>query len=208
MIEFDKYFDSLFSNKFLENTESINEEIDFVKEQEVNDFVRDSFYIDEKIFSDLIDENFINQRRVKKLDSNYTRLIISLLKSEDIEYGRKSQAELLIEEQMQINSVATLNWINDIYISHFSDDETIVKGLLRLLSNFDEHIVCPTGQVIALASLSHKSIEVREQAIQAFENWPSQKTLKILKGVNFSEKWLQDYASQVVKDITETLCLS
>lgn len=149
-------------------------------------------------------ENYINQRRDEHLKKYITPKLISLLKDEDFEFGYISRSEELIREQLNINALATRNWINEIFISNF-DNEIILMGILRIIGRFDESQIFPQGQTIALAALSHKNDEIKELGVRAFEKWNSIESLAILKKLNFDKTWLQDYVTEVIHDIEEEI---
>lgn len=153
------------------------------------------------------DENQINEKRKENLHNKLTPVLISLLQYEDVEYGIRTESEKIIREQLEINTAVTLLWLNDIYVTYFSN-EKIISGLLRIVGNIEEELICSFGHVIALASLNHKNDEIKELSIRAFENWGSTKSYRVLSVVKVGTKWLQDYIDQVVKDLQIELCLS
>lgn len=147
-------------------------------------------------------ENLINQKRDEHLKKHITPKLISLLKDEDFEFGYISRSEELIREQLNVNALATRNWINEIFISNF-DDEIILMGILRIIGRFHESQIFPQGQTIALAAFSHKNDEIKELGVRAFEKWNSIESLTILRKLNFATAWLQHYVKEVIKDIEE-----
>lgn len=151
-------------------------------------------------------ENRINGNREEYLRKNITPKFLSLIKEEDFEFGFVSRSEELIASQLQINALATRNWLNEIFINHF-DNEVILIGLLRIISRFDESLIFPQGQTIALAALSHSNDEIKELGIRAFEKWCSAESLSILKKLNLNSAWLQEYVNDVINDLEEELCL-
>jgi hypothetical protein len=180
-----------------------------VKEFEELKFDFDELFIsvDENSTNFKLDENYINQNRIDYLDQKITPLFISLIKNEDFEFGKKNESVRLIEEQLELNSVATQNWFNKLYIKYFSADENILIGLLRVVESLNEHSLHPTGEIMAIAALSHKNDEVKELGIRIFENWCSLNSYEILKNIKVDTVWLQDYINQVIKDIEIELCL-
>lgn len=166
-----------------------------------------NFIVEENYTNFIYDENKINQTRQEYLNSKVTPLLLSLLKYEDVEYGVKSEGEKLIREQIENNCSVALNWISDLYISSFNDDKILI-GLIKIIGNIEESTISSVGQVIALASLSHKNNEIKELGVRAFENWASPKSYSVLSNLNVSQGWLQDYINQVVKDLEIELCLS
>ncbi|MCK8143375.1 hypothetical protein MW871_15900 [Flavobacterium sp. I-SCBP12n] len=166
-----------------------------------------NFIIEENNTNFIYDENKINQTREEYLNTKITPILISLLKYEDVEYGIKSEGEKIIREQIELNCSVALNWINDLYITSFNDDKVLL-GLVKIIGNIEENIISSIGQVIALASLSHRNNEIKELGVRAFENWASPKSYSILSNLNVGQGWLQDYINQVVKDLEVDLCLS
>lgn len=150
-------------------------------------------------------ENKINFNREDYLRSKITPEFLNLLKDEDFEFGYKTRSEMLIVEQLNTNALATRNWLNEIFLKHFHD-ESIVIGILRIIGRFDQEIIFPQGQTIALAALSHESDEIKELGIRAFEKWGTVESLNILKKVKSDSKWLQDYIDQVTSDLEAEIC--
>lgn len=177
-------------------------------ENDFYNFILPSNFIVEENYTNFIyDENKINQTRQEYLNSKVTPLLLSLLKYENVEYGVKSEGEKLIREQIENNCSVALNWISDLYISSFNDDKILI-GLIKIIGNIEESTISSVGQVIALASLSHKNNEIKELGVRAFENWASPKSYSVLSNLNVGQGWLQDYINQVVKDLEKELCLS
>lgn len=163
--------------------------------------------VDENSTNFKLDENLINQKRIDYLEQKVTPFLISLIKNEDFEFGKKSESVKLIEEQLQFNSVATQNWFNKLYIKYFPSDEKILIGLLRIVEYLNEQSLHPTGEIMAIAALSHKNNEVKELGVRIFENWCSLNSYEILKSIKIETLWLQEYINQVIKDIEAELCL-
>ncbi len=151
-------------------------------------------------------ENKLNTLRSKTLNNKYTSEFISLLRDEDFEFGYTTRSEKLILNQLQINALATRNWINEIFIKHFSD-EVIIIGILRILGRFEPNQIFPQGQTIALAALNHENDEIKELGVRAFEKWCSIESLNILKKLQVNTPWLNEYITDVIKDFEEQLCL-
>ncbi len=149
-------------------------------------------------------ENTINKEREDYLKTNVTNQLLEIILEESFEFGIKAKSEILIEEQLKQNDLATRNWLNKIFIDFF-DDEKILIGILRIIGRFEEHIIFPQGQTMALAALNHKNPEIIELGIRAFENWGSINSIKILENSNFEIDWLSDYKNQVLNDLKEEL---
>mgnify|MGYP006430458443 CR=1 FL=1 len=150
-------------------------------------------------------ENKLNKVRKTILDKKITREFISLLRYEDFEFGYKTRSETFLEEQLQINELATRNWLNELFIKNYTDD-TITIGILRIIGRFEPSIIFPQGQTIALAALTHKNDEIKELGIRAFEHWCSPESLEILKTMDIQAQWLKEYRDDVIADFEEQLC--
>jgi hypothetical protein len=166
------------------------------------------FYISTNDTNYIVSENEIMENRLHYLKAEISPLFISLVKTEDFEFGQKSESIKLVENELKTNKIATQNWLNDLYIQYFSSDEKVLIGILRIIEYFDEETLYPISQTIALASLVNKNDEIKEICIRIFENWGSLRSYQILKGIKTDTKWLQLYINQVIKDIEKELCLS
>lgn len=154
-----------------------------------------------------ISESKLNSDRLKYLDQRITPLLLSYIRNEDYEFGQRCDSINLVEEQLKINEIATQNWFNKLYLKYYSTDESILLSLLRIVEYLDKNLLFPTGQTMALASLSHKNNEVKEMGIRIFENWCCVESYDILKNLKVDTVWLQEYIEQVKKDLEEELCL-
>jgi len=152
-------------------------------------------------------ENQINIERESFLRKYITKQFIETILEESFEFGIKSKSEKIIEEQLKINALATRNWLNEIFIDYFNDEKIII-GILRIIGRFDESLIFPQGQTMALAALNHKNAEIKELGIRAFENWGSYNSLRILENISINIDWLNEYKNQVVEDLKEELYVS
>jgi len=165
----------------------------------------------EPVLEDLIDlsdssrcvsENTLNRRRLRQFKENYTKELLRIICEQDFEYGFDSPADLFVRELMEQNEAVTKEWLNAIYIEQFSDIRVVI-GLLQVVSHLQYPEIYPQGPTMALAALSHANSEVRECGIRAFENWGTIESLNILRNVKCTESWMQEYISQVIKDLEE-----
>jgi hypothetical protein len=151
-------------------------------------------------------ENELNDERLKYLEEKITPLFLSLIKYENFEFGQRCESIDLVEENIKINKVATQNWINKLYLRFFGSDE-ILLSLLRVINYLNKDLLYPTGQTIALSSLSHKNDEIKEMGVRIFESWGCIESYNILKTVKVGTIWLQEYVNEVIKDLEKDLWL-
>jgi len=150
--------------------------------------------------SSAIDENVINKKRALQLEKEFTNKLLHYLREDEFEYGFENRADLLIKNQMKINSLATKEWLNKIYVSNFNNPEILI-GILRLVARVNIDEISPEGKTMAIASLSHKNSEVQECGIRAFESWGTLNSLEILRNVRVQTTWLHEYLQKVIKNI-------
>lgn len=155
--------------------------------------------------SDSSIENSLNAQRMKRFKSDFSSRLLQLLHEQDFEYGIDTPADELVRKCFYENEAISKEWINHLFVENFND-QTVLIGILRVLSHFDYQEIVPQGPTVALAALANASAEVRECGIRAFENWGNLQSLQILENVNCEEKWLDDYLKQVIADLQEELC--
>ena len=154
-----------------------------------------------------IDENYINKQRLQKLKTQYTPQLIQLILESDFEYGIDSKVDPFVLEQMDINSFATMNWINDVFFENI-DKPAILIGVLRLISRLPHYYLYSQCLAIAGTALSHEDTEVKECGVRAFENWGNLESLHTLEHLSVSPPWLQDYVNRVVGGLREVYNVS
>ncbi|MDF7822142.1 hypothetical protein P1X15_31295 [Runella sp. MFBS21] len=131
---------------------------------------------------------------------NQTQQLISILKSEDFEYGKRSFADIFVENQLEKFPDTTKLWLANIFTKYYHDID-IVLGILRVVSRMDIKDTAPNGLLIVLGALPHQNIEIQECAIRALENWGTPECLNILKNAKLSINWLEEYRIEVIKDL-------
>ena len=132
--------------------------------------------------------------------------LISMLASEDCETGISNPSEAFFMDLLKANSINALNVLSTVFINCFSLEPkkiSILVGTLHLISHLDYEQVYPTGQALAIAAIGHKNAEVAEYGIKCFENWKHPDGITKLKAIKFSTKWLQEYADDVIEEISE-----
>lgn len=135
--------------------------------------------------------------------TNHTSTLLSMIRNEDFEPGYATGSERFVKSFLEKDLVSTMVWVNTIFNEYYYSDVKVVVGILHILSHFDYKAVSPFGPTIAAAALLNKEIEVREQAIRAYENWGDPSSLSILKGIDCKEEWLQEYVNQIISDLEE-----
>ena len=154
--------------------------------------------------SDSSIENLLNVRRMRRFRADFSTRLLKLLHEQDFEYGVDTPADELVRKSLYENESIAKEWLNRLFVENYGD-QTVLIGILRVLSHFEYQEIAPQGPTMALAALSNANAEVRECGIRAFENWGTLDSLKVLKNVRCAEKWLDDYLQQVIADLEEEL---
>lgn len=197
------YYNQFLIEDSLDDQESITDESDVDSDYENIFFISDLF--DSPNTDVKVTENDINNSREYFLSEKVSPELINLINEEDFEFGFISRSEELINKQLEINDLATRNWLNELFISNFKNDGILI-GLLRIIGRFDQEIIFPQGQTMALAALSHRNDEIKELGIRAFENWASENSIQVLKNTNLELDWLNEYKNNVIADLEVELC--
>ncbi|MBE1427007.1 hypothetical protein H4684_003691 [Desulfomicrobium macestii] len=136
--------------------------------------------------------------------SIHKKNIIDLILLQDFDYGFNSNADKYVQNIISTNKTDTALLLNSIFIENF-DIKNIVTGILRIIAHLKYDDIYPVGQTMAIAALKHKDVEIRECGVRAYEIWGNQESIKALKSIKCTEKWLQDYIDQVINEITEEI---
>jgi len=145
-------------------------------------------------------ENRQNELRLNQLEREFTQRLKLYILEEPFEYGYETKADELIRKNLEVNSSATKEWLNSIYLNNFSNSEYTI-GILRLIARLEIEEISPQGPTMAIAAISHQDEEIQEAAIRAFESWSSLQHIEILKSVKVKSDWLSDYLISVTKNI-------
>lgn len=166
------------------------------------------FLFNENIDNDVESRRFIIEKKWRLQDSrdnlkqNYKKRIVDMIKESEIEWGCISAFDrYLINNRKNKNLIDN---INEIFLENI-DNADIVTKIFRAFSYLKYEETYPNAQTMCLASLSVNNNEIKEAAIQLFEAWRNKEALELLKKIDITEKWLKEYAEQVMAEIEEEL---
>lgn len=128
-----------------------------------------------------------------------TILEVKINRSE-VEWGVISEFDEYVIENIQNENV--LKAINQIYIDNFNKEDILIK-ILNAISEVEYEKVNPYGQTIAIAAISNKNLVVKQKAIETFERWHNEESIKILENIDVREKWLKKHVEKVIEDLKE-----
>jgi len=121
----------------------------------------------------------------------------NLILGEQFDSNEISKSEIFAHELYDISP----NLLNEILILIYNEDISDAKtliGLLTIISSFKYKELIPTVTCIALTSFGHKSQEVKEYAIRAFDIWMAPETIKILETYKSNIPWLERYKQSII----------
>lgn len=148
-------------------------------------------------------ESFIKvkkaQEEIKQLVNKLTLELVVELKYFSMDDSEISSAERKILDIEETYSFRILGEVlQSIYITYI-DYPNMLAGICKGLQRFDLDEVLPWGPMILSCLLMHKNEVVKEYAVSLVENWSSVTLLPILRNLECSSLWLQEYISDVIK---------
>ena len=189
-----------YENLYTVDKTSVDKIMSIVTSENDNDVTKGILSnLDDNSTSLLRDNNTVDK---EKIEIDFEAMITSMLRNEDFECGISNQSENYFNNCLMKNRDDTLNKLLLSFVNNFhSNNAHIVVGFLHIISHFKYEQVYPTGQSIAIMSLSYNDSEVQEYAIKCFENWGNIDGIKKLEAVKYTDKWLDDYAQSVIEDL-------
>ena len=149
-------------------------------------------------------ENRFNVARLHEYKSRFNKELLELIRESEFEFGYNTPVDTFLHDRLNENALVTKEWVNSLFVANYSDVQ-VATGILRVIAHFDDHEFFPQGPTIALAALSHSSLEVRECGIRTLENWGTLECLNILRTITCPEEWMKEYVRQVILDLEESL---
>lgn len=148
----------------------------------------------EKLIVDFIKENGI-------LDYDlFRKELLQRIKSAPIEDGVTHLAESLLKRVIYQNSDAP-DWFLLILGEYKLVYPSICASIIRCLGRLNYF---NGGVEIMEVYIKHSDVEIRDAAIRALEHWGGEASIGVLREHHDSEKWLNDYVEQVIKDLEES----
>lgn len=132
--------------------------------------------------------------------SNFVNGFIESFSSDNFEFGKKSNTEKYVLEWLKKDKFLTQTGLNQVFIQNIKNIR-IMTALLQIISHIERSSLVPTCDTIAIAALSHISLEVRECGIRAFEYWEDPEVIPILESIQAHPAWLEEYKQAVLEQL-------
>lgn len=114
------------------------------------------------------------------------------------DYGTKSMAEVFVENWVDKKGVFQVQfWLGEVYLENQTDPDTLM-ALLKVVMHVDPKDFQPVNRIVALASLSHASLEVRECAVRCYEYWECSEFYVDLATRPLEPAWLEEYKNSFI----------
>ncbi|MEE1902662.1 hypothetical protein V0R39_10500 [Pseudomonas inefficax] len=126
--------------------------------------------------------------------------LIAMLENDTFEPDRKSITERYVEQWLIRKPALSQLVIMQLFLESRSNDKRII-GILNLLAHLDVQKFYPANEIIAVGAFSHKSNEVKECALRAFEYWENEELAAGLRNHRLTPQWLDDYRTSIISDI-------
>lgn len=98
-----------------------------------------------------------------------------------------------------------LLWIQEIFNNNVKD-ESIIVGLLNLISDYSFEEMNPIGPTIAAACKNHKSLAVKSAALSLFGHWCNEKALHIIEAFEEPKEMILRTKYRKLKNIIRSKC--
>lgn len=138
--------------------------------------------------------------QIKKTDADlFRRGLEDCLDNDFFEPGIKSATDHYVEKWLATDAIMTQVETGKVFLANRGNDRRII-GILNVVSHMDMSTFHPMNEMIAVGALSHRSTEIKECAIRAFEYWEDIELIRSLKHHTLTPKWLDDYRQEVISD--------
>ena len=173
--------------------ENSNEQDTTVKELESEDITNNYF---EKTPNEII------KQAVKKNTEIYKKEIFDVLCKDKFETGEFSNIDLYMNN-INENSLIYIKPALLSILSENEDNNHIIEGILHIFSRLPYTLMKPEAPMACIALFSHRSIMIKNKAIQVFEKWNSKDSVKQLENHSCTPGWVQQHLRNVIDYLNE-----
>ena len=161
----------------------------------IKEFKRNSASINTHNFSNL------NDNSEKK--NKFERDILSLISEDIFIDGEISHSErFMLDHFNNDTSTDILNALSQLYTDH-TNNINVCVGIMAMLSRISAKQAGTIGLLVCGLAVAHKSLQVKDRAVETFEEWNSKQTLGILSSIATEPKWFRTYVNSVIKNIED-----
>ena len=136
----------------------------------------------------------------EELRARFEKDFLERLDVDHFEPGIKSSTEHYVEQWLASNPMLVQTAIGKLYLSNTARINRLV-GILTVVAHLDRVALSPANELVALAAMSHSSIQVKEYALRAYEYWEDAELVEKLKYYTLHPQWLEDYKNEIIEDV-------
>lgn len=124
-----------------------------------------------------------------------------------LEDGQFNEGSILLAERCVINIAEIKGYdvlgdiLQRISIDKYSESPHILSSICQILRRFDLKDVSPWAPIMVGLYIHNKDDEVKSDAISLFDNWNDINSLKLLKGMEFKQEWINEYVKDIIRNI-------
>ena len=133
--------------------------------------------------------------------TNFHSWVLSTLEAEPVEDGVIHDAEMVLSKALSESPLCAPNWIQVAFMQTLAKP-SLAAGLLQCIGRLDYNLVSSIATPLVVSGLKQSSVEIREAAISAIEQWESSELSGILLRHTESVTWLAEYAERVFQEIS------
>lgn len=147
--------------------------------------------------------NFSNLNGTTEKKNKFARDILSLISEDIFIDGEISHSErFMLNHFNNDTSTDILNALSQLYTDH-ANNINVCVGILAMLSRISAKQAGTIGLLVCGLAVAHKSLQVKDRAVETFEEWNSKSTLSLLSSIATEPKWFQTYVNSVIKNIED-----
>jgi len=154
-------------------------------------------------YSAFFSKNTVRSIISKSFDSQYKNKFTETIISTVFVDGEDNMATIMFAQLLSIDKDATLKTLNQLFVDNYDNERVCIK-ILTLLNDYTYEQLNPYSQIIALASVSHKSSRIKSAAFNLFSHWGNKEALKLLNNVEPpSQAWILMKYNKIKKSLEE-----
>lgn len=156
---------------------------------------------DQKSTKSLLKQEASEQNILLDLDyDDYCEFVYSMIRRDEFELGYVNETIRFLEREVSKNKDYALKALQQILLKH-SKEKEIWIAILQILSSLTYEESEPYSVYIAASCLAKKDIEIKEMAVNLFEQWSNKEAIEFLEDMGTGVIWLDKYIKNVIEDI-------
>jgi hypothetical protein len=177
--------------------------LNWISYDEENEYSSSVFSELQHDYSAFFSKNLVRNIISRSFDSQYKKKFTETIISTVFVDGEDNMATIMFAQLLSIDKDATLKILNQLFVDNYDNERVCIK-ILALLNDYTYERLNPYSQIIALASVSHKSSRIKSAAFNLFSHWGNKEALKLLNNVEPpSQAWILMKYNKIKKSLEE-----